>query len=82
MHHKVLSVQPLNNYKLDISFVNGEKRKYDIVPLFEKWSVFKTLKTVKGLFEQVKVDSGGYGISWNDDLDLSSEELYNQGVVE
>jgi hypothetical protein len=30
------------------------------------------------LFEQVKVDSGGFGISWNDDIDLSCNELYTK----
>ncbi len=29
--------------------------------------------------EQVKVDAGVYGISWNDDIDLSCEELYQNG---
>ena len=36
---------------------------------------------IPGLFEQVKVDSGGYGISWNDELDLSCNELYYNGVT-
>ena len=35
--------------------------------------------SVSGLFEQVKVDAGGYGISRNDDIDLSCEELYQNG---
>ena len=34
-----------------------------------------------GLFEQVKVDAGGYGISWNDEIDLSCDELYHNGKV-
>lgn len=35
---------------------------------------------MKGLSEQVKVDVGGYGISWNDEIDLSCDELYDNGV--
>jgi len=27
----------------------------------------------------VKVDAGGYGISWNDDIDLSEYELWTNG---
>ena len=30
-------------------------------------------------FKSVKVDSGGYGISWNDDVDLSEYELWVNG---
>lgn len=44
---------------------------------FDKWEAFKLLADVKGLFEQVKVDSGGYGISWDDNIDLSCNELWN-----
>ncbi len=31
------------------------------------------------LFEQAKVDVGGYGVSWNDDIDISEHELWNMG---
>lgn len=31
------------------------------------------------LFEQAKVDAGGYGVSWNDDIDISEYELWNIG---
>ncbi len=76
MFYKVSSVKPLSNFILEIIFENNEIKYYDIKPLFEKWLVFKNLKNIQGLFEQVKVDVGGYGISWNDELDLSCNELY------
>ena len=34
---------------------------------------------IKGLFKQVKIDKGGYGISWNDNIDLSCNTLWNEG---
>lgn len=39
---------------------------------------FSNLKD-KLLFSSVKVDVGGYGISWNDELDLSEYELWVKG---
>lgn len=80
MFYKVKEVQPLPAYNLLVSFITGEQRQYSVAPLFEKWDVFKTLSDVKGLFEQVKVDAGGYGISWNDDIDLSCDELWANGT--
>lgn len=80
MFHKILSVKPMDNYLLLVQFANGEQKKYDVSALFSKWDVFRTLETVNGLFAQVKVDSGGYGISWNDEIDLSCEELYANGI--
>ena len=76
MFHKIASVSPLPQYKLSVLFENGERRSYDVAPLFERWDAFRALESVRGLFEQVRVDAGGYGVSWNDELDLSGEELY------
>jgi hypothetical protein len=77
MFHKIKDVEILPEYMLSIYFENGEKKYYDVKPLFDKWEMFRSLLSVKGLFNQVKVDAGGYGISWNDELDLSCNELYN-----
>lgn len=81
MFHKILSVKTMPNYIILVFFENGETKKYDVSLLFNKWESFKTLESVTGLFEQVKVDVGGYGISWNDDIDLSCDELYQNGVL-
>lgn len=78
--HKVKDVQPLPDYMLSVQFEDGESKKYDVKPLFTKWAAFKALQTIKGLFEQVRVDIGGYGIIWNDYIDLSCDELYYGGV--
>lgn len=80
MFYRVKEVKPLPSYQVLVSFVTGERKQYNVAPLFEKWDVFKTLSSVKGLFEQVKVDAGGYGISWNDEIDLSCNELWENGV--
>lgn len=79
MFHQVKTVKPLSDYLLALGFENGEQRHYDVKPLFDQWEAFKALGAIKGLFEQVRVDAGGYGISWNDDIDLSCDELYNNG---
>ena len=80
MFYRVQAVKPLEKYKLLVTFQNGETKNYDVKPLFDKWAVFKDLIYINGLFQQVKVDEGGYGISWNDDIDLSCDELYYNGV--
>ena len=79
MFYKVKEVEPIDNYILEVTFENNIVKYYDVSRLFEKWNVFQNLKIVDGLFEQVKVDKGGYGISWNDEIDLSCEELWEKG---
>ena len=80
MFYRVKEVKPLPSYNVLVSFVTGECKCYNVAQLFEKWDVFKTLSSVNGLFEQVKVETGGYGISWNDDIDLSCNELWENGI--
>ncbi len=41
--------------------------------------VFEELKDIN-LFSKVNVDVGGHGILWNDDMDLSCDELWENGV--
>jgi len=82
MFHKVESVSPLPNLTLLVSFCSGELKRYDVKPLLRKWKPFELLGSHSGLFEQVKVDPGGYGISWNDDIDLSCNELFIGGISE
>lgn len=80
MFHKIKSVIPLDNYKLIIIFSEGVTKLYDIKPLFNKFEIFNKLKENRLFFECV-VDIGGYGISWNDDIDLSCDELFINGVT-
>ena len=75
---KIKIVKPLKNYRLLISFHNGDRKIYDCSPLLEK-EVFQLLKN-KAFFKAVRVDPGGYGISWNDDIDLAESELWVNGV--
>ena len=78
--HKIKNVFPLEDYCLLVQFISGVTKIYDVKPLFSWKDVFKSLQ-VNGLFYSVYVDVGGNGIVWNDDLDLSSEELWENGVL-
>ena len=75
---KILSVQALENKKLLVKFVNGVEKVYDCAQLLN-FDMFEILKN-DALFKSVKVDLGGYGISWNDNADLSEYELWTNSV--
>jgi hypothetical protein len=81
MFYKIKSVKPVENYILLVQFENGEVKKYNIAALFDKLEVFKSLTYIKGLFDMVQVDAGGYGIYWNSEMDLSCNELYYNGIA-
>ena len=80
MFHKVKSVIAVNDYKLIVIFAEGITKIYDVKPLFNKFNIFNELKE-NGLFYECSVDVGGFGVSWNDDIDLSCDELFDGGVL-
>ena len=79
MFYKIKTVEPLDNFILYVTFENDVKKYYDLKLLFDKWQDFKELQNNKKLFSNVKVDNGGYGVSWNEELDLSCNELWENG---
>lgn len=81
MFHKIKSVVPLSEYRLCVQFSEGITKIYDVTPLFEKIPVFISLSEVPGMFANVYVDVGGHGIVWNDEIDLSCDELWENGMA-
>lgn len=76
---RIKSVEPLPKYKLLVTFMNDIQKVYDCQDIL-KLERFQFLKN-EAFFKSVTVDKGGYGISWDDDTDLSEYELWNNGVT-
>ena len=81
MFHKVKAVNALPDYRLSVQFSEGVTKIYDVKPLFKKWDAFRALSRSSELFFRVRVDPGGYGVIWNDALDLSCDELFANGQI-
>ena len=75
---KVVEAVPLDNMELLVFFEDGKIKKFDVKALLKDYPEFKELKN-PDLFRLVKVEPGGYGVSWNADLDCSEGELYENG---
>lgn len=76
---KVKSVKPLKNQILEVEFVNKEVKLYDVKQLFEEFEDYKLLMN-DDIFNLVHVDCGGSAIAFNEDLDITEHELYENGV--
>lgn len=79
MFHKIKAVTTLPDCLLRVQFVEGVTKIYDIKPLFPRWESFQILEEEPEMLAEVQVDTGGYGIIWNDYLDLSCDELFENG---
>ncbi len=81
MFHKVKEVHALPDNRLSVQFAEGQRKIYKMDPLKTEYPVFDSLCKDEDMFYQVRVDVGGYGISWNDEIDISSDELWDNGEV-
>lgn len=76
---RIKSVEPIGNMKLLVHFDNDIDKTYDCAFLLSRHQ-FHLLK-IPAFFRAVRVDTGGYGISWSDNLDLSEYELWINGKL-
>jgi len=75
---RIKAVTPLEGKRLLVTFVNGFQKVYNCQKILHL-DRFRLLKQ-DAFFKAVTVDPGGYGVSWNDEMDLSEYELWNNGV--
>ena len=77
MFHKATELNFGIGTTLLITFQTGEIKEYDVSALFNKYPQLSELKN-RNLFTSGKL-AGGYGIIWNDELDLETETVYKEG---
>ena len=75
---RVRLVAPLQDKRLLVTFTDGLHRIYDCHSILTL-ECFQLLKH-ESFFKAIKVDPGGYGVSWDDQMDLSEYELWHNGV--
>jgi len=77
MFHKALNVKFKRGTTLEVTFETGERKTFDMSVLFTKYPNLLALKDRK-LFYSGKL-MGYYGIKWNDDMDIETETIYEEG---
>ena len=77
MNPKAIDVKVLDNYELEITFSNNQKRKFDVKPYF-KFKQFEEIKDIK-VFRTVKIS--GLSIEWINGADICPDELYNNSTI-
>jgi hypothetical protein len=75
MNPHVTFVRPLENYELELSFDNGESRRFDVKPYLDR-GVFVRLRDPSA-FRAVRIVSGS--VEWASGPDLSYDTLYVEG---
>lgn len=73
----VTDVKPYTDYTITITFLSGEKKRYDMHPHLNS-PAFAPLKDLD-LFLQAHAEL--HIVIWNDDIEIDAETLYEEGVL-
>lgn len=76
MAAQAVSVIPLENYRLQVEFDNGEVRIFDVKPLI-RGSWMGELAD-KAYFKTVRI--GGLSVEWPHEQDICPDQLYENSV--
>jgi len=80
MHYpKIRNVTPSADKKLLVEFETGVRKTYDCTPLLNL-PVFRPLQDEE-FFRCAHADRAGYGVIWNDEIDLAESEIWENGRV-
>jgi hypothetical protein len=74
--HSPRKVKVLPDYKLSITFENGEKRIFDVKPYLED-SFFAPLKNI-AKFQSIRINP--ITIEWDGGIDICPDELYHNST--
>ncbi len=78
MFYKIEKIETLENQILKIFFKDGSIKYYDVKIAIKKVKELEKLKS-QDFFKNAKVSVGGYAVEWNNELDISCNELYING---
>lgn len=78
---RIKHIETLDDYKLLITFDDGLVVCYDVREDIDAVEDFKSLETVVGLWQQVKLDSSRTCVYWNDRIDIASDTIYEYGKL-
>ena len=75
---KAIKLVLKENTTFDLYFLNGIVKRYNILSLADKFPQLNALKDRK-LFLKGKLIGWG-GVIWNEELDISSQTVYEEGI--
>lgn len=77
IYPRIRSVEPRPGKALRVTFENGVKKEYDCRPLLQS-EAFRPLQD-DAIFRCAYADPHGYGVVWNEEIDLAESEIWLHG---
>ncbi len=76
MYVSITKAKPIENFKLELTFENGEVKLFDVKPFMDK-GIFRELYDIE-LFETVRKSFDA--IEWENEADIDPEVLYDNSI--
>ena len=77
MFYKATELKFCEGTNLEVTFQDGKVKRYDVARLFNKYPTLRALED-RNLFISGHL-TGFYGIVWNDDIDVETATIYEEG---
>ncbi len=75
----IINIIKIDKLEITLQFSDDTIKQVDLSLLIPN-KVFEPLKDISFL-KQARIDPGGYGISWNEDIDISESYLWDNGIT-
>jgi hypothetical protein len=79
MLHDVVSAAYRGDYRIELTFDNGERGVVDFSPYLRRGGVFKKLRDIS-FFREFRVNPELGTLTWADEIDVAPETLYAQAT--
>lgn len=73
--HKIIKIEPLEEYKVNLIFDDSTSYEFDLTPYFHPGSVFLNIKNMQ-LFSQVQISNDGRALVFPFELDFCTDSLW------
>lgn len=78
MHYRAIKVKFSKGVTIEATYQDGKVVRYDLSKLFNDYPQYKKLLD-SDFFMSGRLDPGGYGLIWNDEIDCDLTSVYLEG---
>ena len=78
---KIKNIPPLPDFCLRVVFDDGKSFVCDVKDDMAQMESYRGLRSIEGLFDQAQLDQSRTCVFWNEQIDLSSDTIYEYGRV-
>ncbi len=77
---RIKRVIPISDFHLEIEFIDGTSKKFDVHPYIHDFEAFRPVKNIE-FFNTVRVIDSGFAVAWNEEIDIDRYDIWELGTT-